>query len=212
MDKSKHPSSTRVARHRWCVCVRIWVTDTPSGVWFWPGSWDDSTIECLCPQPRPCRAPSQPTDFSRCGLCCRGLHSEAPSRFSLSLSLCVFVVPSCTGSTWQVFRPSHRNVSKCWILSSISCITKRERETHTQTLLSLHQHSKVRCVRVEHLRGTVSVLLGDFPQQTTAFTMINDVKWSKAVLEWNRRFFSAWKQQSLTLTKSEQSQRKRDGC
>lgn len=31
MDKSKHPSSTRVARHRWCVCACV--TDTPPGVW-----------------------------------------------------------------------------------------------------------------------------------------------------------------------------------
>lgn len=93
------------------------------------------------------------------------------------------------------FSPPHRNVSKCWILSSISCDTNRKTHTHThkkrnrerekQTRISTNrlissQHSKIGCVYKSICATAVSILLGNFPQQT-AFTMINDVKWSKAV-------------------------------
>lgn len=72
-------------------------------------------------------------------------------------------------------------------------------------LLCLSANNK--CFKTLYPR--VSALLTCFRQQTRAFTVINEGKWSKAVLEWDRQFFSAGNQQNLTLTKSEQSRRKR---
>lgn len=92
-----------------------------------------------------------------------------------------------------IFSPFHRNVSKRWILSSISCTNNKQTYTHTRSLASTNTANSNVCIK--HLCSALSILLGNFPQQTTAFTMINDVKWWKAVPEWDGRFFSAWKQQ-----------------
>ena len=50
------------------------------------------------------------------------------------------------------------------------------KQTHKNILLILNRHRKLGGVYIKHLCIMVSILLGNFPQQTTTFTMINDVK------------------------------------
>lgn len=160
----------------------------------WPGSWDDSTIECLCPHPR--FVPSQRRGGCWIFLCGVFVLEGWSSSTRAHSVLCVWC---CCGPRlfriylMGIFSPFHRNVSKRWILSSISCTNNKQTHTHTRSLASTNTANSNVCIK--HLCSALSILLGNFPQQTTAFTMINDVKWRKAVPEWDGRFFSAWKQQ-----------------
>lgn len=176
-------------------------------VWIWPGSWDDSTIKYLCSFASP-----QQREGAGCSVFV--FVSEGPTqkvhRFS-SPSSCLYLWSKAVQGL------PDRNVSsisqECMKMldSFLHFLQHKQRETHKRVLLTQRCYSKPWWVS-KHLHATASVLLGNFSRQTTTFAMINDAKWSKAVLEWDEQFFSAWKQQSLTPTKSEQSRRRRDRC
>lgn len=162
-------------------------------VWMWPGSWDDSTIECLCPHPR--FVPSQRRGGCWIFLCgVFVLRVEAPPLVLTQFCVCgVVVVPGCSGSTWWVFSLHFTGMYQNAGFSPPSPAQTTNKHTHTRSLASTNTANSNVCIK--HLCSALSIVLGNFPQQTTAFTMINDVKWRKAVPEWDGRFFSAWKQQ-----------------
>lgn len=131
-------------------------------------------------------------DFPVWCFCVEGWSSS--TRAHSVLCVCgVVVVPGCSGSTWWVFSLHFTGMYQNAGFSPPSPAQTTNKHTHTRSLASTNTANSNVCIK--HLCSALSILLGNFPQQTTAFTMINDVKWRKAVPEWDGRFFSAWKQQ-----------------
>lgn len=242
MDKGKHRSSTRgVCHHREGVCARVCGWHTSTSLVLQNGSGSGQVPETIAPMNVLSWNACPPGERGRAPDPCQRGFSLCDSQFGPRVFVVpswpgsawpvsaaqrnvskwwVLSSIACTAETnRQVLLEGGGAASGLGMFMIEGCFRSRppgcsgspanaSKTEPTAALLCLSANDK----GFKSLCPVVSALLRHLRRQTRAFTVINEGKWSKAVLEWDRQFFSAGKQRSLTLTKSEPSRRKKDGC